>query len=150
MRVACVQPVLEDLRFTQATSSFESARLHSYATLTTTVPLLFSPLSNFTTKFNCTTNNFLSADTFGLGKPAFSVCLRNDEGVPGLLSPLGSNRVSGRTFIVVDHTNVTAASIDLRTIWNTREDGVWTQLVPEGNAIEPGLYPRVTICFHTW
>ena len=152
MRVACVRPRLDELRFERAAaSSFEGALLRGYATPSTIVPMLFSPTANFTTEFNCTTNNFHSPDTFGFGEPAFSVCPRNDEGVPGLLSPLGSNRVGGRTFIIVDHTNVTAAAIDPVTTWDTRDDGVWTQLVPESqDGVELGSYPRVTMCFHTW
>ncbi|RYP18893.1 hypothetical protein DL765_003681 [Monosporascus sp. GIB2] len=150
MRVACIRPVLGNITFTDIqdpSSGYHFAYLQGHATPSTHIPLLPSTASNLTTKISCPANSFEEANLLGFGKPSFTLCtLYPIDG--GLKSPLTFNTSGGMVHLVFDHTNTTAGLIDTQDVWSTKDDGVWTKLIPPPSQTVPlGSDMRVTMCY---
>ncbi|RYP74672.1 hypothetical protein DL769_003985 [Monosporascus sp. CRB-8-3] len=149
-RVACIRPVLGNITFVDIqdpSSGFYFSYLQGHATPSTHIPLLPSTTSNLTIKFSCLANSFDTVNFFGFGEPSFTLCpLEPING--GLKSPLTFNTSGGQVYLLFDHTNTTAGLIDTQDVWSTKEDGVWTKLIPPPSQTAPlGSDMRVTLCY---
>lgn len=76
------------------------------------------------------TNQDEDENTVGFGLPPYSLCtihqVRAETNLytPGLYLPLHNNTEPGRSWVLIDHTNVTTAAYGENNSWTTETYGV--------------------------
>lgn len=151
MRVACTQPVLQNLSLKTMDDYNYNYYLSGTAASVSDIHLLYPPPEP-TVHFDCLINqyNFGSSD---LNTPSYTLCpLLNptdkDTLYPGLGSPLNNNTASGSAYLLINHTGVAGGLERSSSAFTTTSDGVWTQ-IGYNSEESPESGPRVTMCFNS-